>query len=507
VKSEQKVSDKIFPIRKMKLRDIVSKIDTENVSGNLDREIQDICYDSRKAKKNSLFVAMPGFKVDGHYFIDKAFSKGAVAFVTEKKVNCPSETTSIRVCSSRKALAQISNIFYDYPSKKIKLIGVTGTNGKTTVTYFLQSIFQQAKVKVGRLSTINYDLGGKIVAALTTTPESLELQKLLNEMLVKGAKYAFMEVSSHSLVLHRVEGIEFSWAVFTNLSPEHLDFHKDMEDYLKAKLILFEMMLPDKKALINIDDLRSKTVMKKASCPVITYGIDREADYRGSNLKINEKKTSFQVKINGKKEEFEIYLSGLHNVYNALAALGIAAEEGICINIIREGLRSIRKIPGRLEFIENKANLNIYVDYAHTPSSLEKVLSSLRRFTTGKLIVVFGCGGDRDPYKRPLMGKIAFKMADFAVITSDNPRGEDPENIVGDIEKGMLKEGAKKDKDYIIFVSRKKALKFALNKLRDNDTLLIAGKGHERVQIFKDKVLSFDDREVICELLREADLL
>ncbi|MBE0478496.1 UDP-N-acetylmuramoyl-L-alanyl-D-glutamate--2,6-diaminopimelate ligase, partial [Candidatus Aerophobetes bacterium] len=416
-------------------------------------------------------------------------------------------TTLIKVVSTRRALAKISNIFYDYPSQKIKIAGVTGTKGKTTITYFLQSVFRKAGVKSGRLSTINYDLGGEIIPALTTTPESVDLQKFLRKMIDNQVKYVFMEVSSHSLVLHRVEGVEFGWAIFTNLSPEHLDFHKKMEDYLRAKLVLFEMMLPQNKALINVDDDNSEKIIRKTSCQVITYGIRKQADFRASNLRMEKRKVFFHVKINGEKEEFEIKIPGVHNVYNALAAIGVATEEGISSETIRKGLQDIEKIPGRLELIENKANLNIYVDYAHTPSSLEKAISTLKNLTSGKVIVVFGCGGDRDPYKRPAMGRIAFKMADFAVVTSDNPRSESPEAIILDIERGMLEEGAKKGKDYISFVDRKEAIEYALSNLRCGDTLLVAGKGHESIQIFKDKVVPFDDRVVICQLLRKTDLL
>jgi len=491
----------------MKLKDIVERIDAENIIGSLDLDIQDICYDSRKVRENSLFVAIRGFKMDGHSFIPEAFSKGAKAFIVEKDVILPKEATLIKVPSTRKALAWISNIFFDYPSRKIKLVGVTGTKGKTTITYFLQSIFQKAGVKVGRLSTINHDLGGEVIPSSITTPESVDLQKFLKKMVANQVKYAFMEVSSHALALHRVEGVEFSWAIFTNLSPEHLDFHKNMKDYLEVKSILFKRMPPGKKVLVNIDDNSGEKIIAKTSCEVLTYGVEREADFRGLNLNTEKRKTTFEVKIKGKKEGFEIYIPGAHNVYNALAAIGLAVEEGISLEIIKKGLSSVKRIPGRLELIENKTNLNIYVDYAHTPSSLESALGSLRKLTPGKLIVVFGCGGDRDPYKRPVMGKIAFRLADFTVITSDNPRSEEPENIILDIEKGMLEEGGKKGRDYTIFVNRKEAIRYALSNLRSDDTLLVAGKGHESVQIFKDRVVPFDDRTVIRELLKEGDLL
>jgi len=491
----------------VKLKDIVFKINKEEIKGSTDIEIENVCYDSRKTRKNCLFVAIKGFKVDGHKFIPDAYAKGARAFVVEKEIPFFPDATLIKVASSRKALAEISNIFYGYPSRKLRLIGVTGTNGKTTITYFLQSIFQEKGVKTGRISTINYDLGGEIYPAIATTPESLELQEFLHKMLNNKVKYVFMEVSSHSLVLHRVDGINFNWAIFTNLSPEHLDFHHNMEDYFRAKLTLFERMPPEGKVLINTDDVYGNRIIGRTHCRIVTYGVKNSADYRATNIKIDKEKTRFQVEIDGRNEDFDIFLPGFHNVYNALAAIGLAREEGIDINLIRRGLRLVKRVPGRLERVDNKANFNIYVDYAHTPSSLEQVLISLKKTARGKLIVVFGCGGDRDPYKRPVMGKIAFNIADYTVITSDNPRSEDPESIILEIERGMIKEGARKGKDYSIFIDREEAIKFALGKLKDEDTLLVAGKGHERVQIFKDKVVPFDDREVICKLLREGHLL
>jgi len=491
----------------MKIRDIVSKIDTEDVVGNLDLKIEGVCYDSRKASKNFLFVAIKGFKVDGHVFIPDAYRKGARAFVVERYLDLPADAVLIKVPSSRKALAQIGSVFYGYPSRKLKIIGVTGTNGKTTVTYLLQSIFQRAGIKVSRLSTTDYNIGGVIYPALTTTPESLDLQELFKKMVSCKTKYAVMEVSSHSLVLHRVDGINFEWAIFTNLSPDHLDFHRNMEEYLKAKLILFETMLPDKRALINLDDPYSEQIIKKSSCRVITYGMKKEAYYCASRWGMDGEKTSFILKVGKRKEKFEISLLGIHNVYNALAAVGVALEEGIPLEIVKEGLREVKGVPGRLEIIENKANLKIYVDYAHTPQSLERVLNTLRKISKGRLIVVFGCGGDRDPYKRPIMGKIAYRLADYTIVTSDNPRSEDPEKIIFSIEEGMLEEGAKKGKDYISIVDRREAIRYALSQMGKDDTLLVAGKGHERVQIFKDKTIPFDDREVLRDLLRSSGLL
>ena len=280
-----------------------------------------------------------------------------------------------------------------------------------------------------------------------------------------------------------------------------------MEDYFRAKLTLFERMPPEGKVLINTDDVYGNRIIGRTHCRIVTYGVKNSADYRATNIKIDKEKTRFQVEIDGRNEDFDIFLPGFHNVYNALAAVGVALEEGIPLEIVKEGLREVKGVPGRLEIIKNKANLKIYVDYAHTPQSLERVLNTLRKISKGRLIVVFGCGGDRDPYKRPIMGKIAYRLADYTIVTSDNPRSEDPEKIIFSIEEGMLEEGAKKGKDYISIVDRREAIRYALSQMGKDDTLLVAGKGHERVQIFKDKTIPFDDREVLRDLLRSSGLL
>ncbi|MBC7189525.1 UDP-N-acetylmuramoyl-L-alanyl-D-glutamate--2,6-diaminopimelate ligase, partial [Candidatus Aerophobetes bacterium] len=358
----------------MKLREIISCTNVQEVVGNADIKIERICYDSRKASKNSLFVAIRGFRLDGHDFIEDAFCRGVRAFVVEKAVDFFrnfdffEKAVWIKVPSTRKALAEISDFFYGSPSNRLKVVGVTGTKGKTTVTYFLQSIFNKRQIKTARLSTINYDVGGEIIPAPLTTPESVDLQMYLKKCVDREIPYVFMEVSSHSLVLHRVEKINFRAAVFTNLSPEHLDFHRNMEEYLRAKTILFENMPSEGNAFFNIDDKKSEKIIKKTSCRIFTYGIENKADFRAENIKVEEQRTFFQVKIKGKKEDFELHIPGIHNIYNALAAIGVAVSEDIPVEFIKKGLSEIRVIPGRMEPVENKANIRIYVDYAHTPS-------------------------------------------------------------------------------------------------------------------------------------------
>ena len=316
-----------------------------------------------------------------------------------------------------------------------------------------------------------------------------------------------MEVSSHSLALHRVEGVEFDRAVFTNFSPDHLDFHKNLNEYLETKISLFKKLGKEtrkrisKRAVVNIDDSAANYIMDNTSCQIITYGIKKKADVQGKVLRVVSDGVSFILE-RGKRQRIDLSLLGVHNVYNALAAASIAFGEEIPDYLIKEGLEEVRGIPGRLESIKNTHDFGIFIDYAHTQDGLEKVLETLREITRGRLIVVFGCGGDRDSQKRPLMGRAALKLADYSIITSDNPRSEDPEEIIVQIEKGMKEEGGRKGKDYLTVTDRREAMKAALEKMKREDVLLIAGKGHERTQIFKDKIVEFDDRKVVRELLQ-----
>jgi len=498
----------------MKLKELISEVKIEKIIGNPDVDIEGLTYDSRKVKEGYLFVAIRGFKKDGHQFIPEAIKRGAKAIVLEREIETRlpgPKTPIIKVSSSRLALTRISAHFYGFPSQKIRVIGITGTNGKTTLTYLLESIFKTSGFTVGKLSTIDYNLGSGPHPSSVTTPESQDLQRMLRIMVDRGLDYVVMEVSSHSLVLHRTEEVEFDQAVFTNLSPEHLDFHRTLHNYLEAKTSLFRQLGKEAKkgankvATINIDDPAADYIIKNTSVKVLTYGIRKNSDVQGKILKMGPGGTSFLVSAGkGKEREINLALLGIHNVYNALAAISVAIEEKIDFPAIKKGLERVDKIPGRLELIENKRGYRIFVDYAHTPDGLEKTLKTLREVAKGKLIVVFGCGGDRDAKKRPLMGKIALKLADYSIITSDNPRSEDPEEIISQIERGIREEGGEKGKEYLSIVDRRKAIRKALEMMGRGDTLLVAGKGHERVQIFKDRVEEFDDRKVIRELLNEG---
>ncbi len=486
----------------MNLQELTSVLDVEKVVGPLDRLVRGLTYDSRKAKIGFLFVAISGFRQDGHNFIPEAIRKGTRVVVVEKKIlSLPPEITLIRVRSSREALAKLSSYWYGFPSRQLKLIGITGTNGKTTTTYLVEAILKKAGHKVGRISTINYDLGSGPIPSRITTPESQDLQEILRNMVDAGVDYAVIEVSSHSLVLHRVDGVQFDFAVFTNFSLDHLDFHKSIERYLEAKVSLFRERAP-KMAAVNVDDAMAHHFMKSISCPLITYGVKKEARVKGKILKTGVRGSSFLAQVD-KNEPLRINLPllGIHNVYNALAAISTAVAQAVEPLIIREGLERVKRIPGRLEYIQNKRDLDVFVDYAHTPDALEKVLKSLRQVARGKIWVVFGCGGDRDIQKRPLMGKVSLKFADYSVITSDNPRSEDPEKIVAVIEEGVREDGGHRGKDYTTVVDRREAIRTALERMKKGDTLLIAGKGHEKVQIFEDRVVEFSDSKVVRDLL------
>jgi len=489
------------------LRELITDIDVEKIAGNPDLEIEGVTYDSRKIQPNFLFVAISGFKEDGHHFIGEAIERGAKAVIVEEEIQIPfPKIVSVKVPSSRLALAQVSNRFYGFPSGQIRVIGITGTNGKTTTTYLIESILKRCGFRVGKISTIDYSLGRGFSFSSITTPESEDLQRMIRVMVDDHLDYVVTEVSSHALVLHRVEGVEFDWAVFTNFSPEHLDFHKNLDEYLEAKISLFKGLGKKMKkkvpkgAVVNIDDPVANYIMAETPCRIITYGIKKEANVRGKVLEVSFNGVHFILEAE-RIEKINLSLLGIHNVYNALAAASVGMGEEIPFALIKEGLESLRKIPGRLEPIENSQNLRVFVDYAHTADGLEKVLQALREVVEGRLLVVFGCGGDRDRQKRPLMGKVALKLADYSVITSDNPRSEDPEEIIVQIEKGAKEAGGKRERDYLVIVDRREAIKEALERMRKKDTLLIAGKGHERVQIFKDRAVKFEDKKVVQDLL------
>ncbi|MEA1964574.1 MAG: UDP-N-acetylmuramoyl-L-alanyl-D-glutamate--2,6-diaminopimelate ligase, partial [Candidatus Aerophobetes bacterium] len=368
----------------MNLKKLISNLKIEKISGNPDIEIEGLVYDSRKVRKNFLFIAIRGFKQDGHQFISQAIKKGAKAIIVEKDTPILSpDVVLIKVPSSRLALSMVSNYFYGFPSQKMKVIGITGTNGKTTTIYMLESILTTANFKVGKISTIDYNLGDKLYSShpsFITTPEPEELQRMLRTMADKKVEYVAVEVSSHSLVLHRVEGIEFDWLIFTNLSPEHLDFHKTMDNYLEAKASLFKKSESNsrektsRKAVINVDEEAGNYILRNTPYPTITYGIKERAFFQAKIVKTEIERTSFILKMKGEeKGKIDLSLPGIHNVYNALAAAAVGFGENISLSLIKRGLESLKRVPGRLELIENRRHLKIFVDYAHTQDGLDKV--------------------------------------------------------------------------------------------------------------------------------------
>ena len=486
----------------MNLKEMLIGLDGLKAKGNIDIEITGIAFNSKEVQKGYLFVAIKGFETDGHEYIKEAIEAGASAIVIEegcdlKKINIPEDVTIIMAKDTREALAIISCNYYDNPSKKLKLIGVTGTKGKTTTTYMVKTMLEKAGKKVGLIGTIETEIAGKKLKDNDrTTPESLELQKILNEMVQKGVEYAVMEVSSQSLKLHRVDGCNFDIVVFTNFSEDHISEkeHPDMKDYFESKLKLFKMC---DNGIINVDDLQvSKIPRLLPENKIMTYGIDNYCEVLAKDITITNSYVDFRVKVSDRNERVKVDIPGRFSVYNALAAICVAKKLGIASDKVIEALAEI-KVPGRSEMVPNKKEIPIMIDYAHSPESLQNILSAVKSYTRGRVISVFGCGGDRDKGKRPLMGEISGKIADFTFITTDNPRTEEPEEIVKEIEEGMKKTNGK----YKVVVDRKEAIKEAIEMANKLDIIVLAGKGHEPYQEINGTKYPFDERIIVKEII------
>jgi len=488
----------------VKLARLLSGLHEKQVFGDQDLEITGLAYDSRKVRPGFLFVAIRGYRHDGRSFIPDAVSNGAVAIVLEDDISVEEGIVRIVVPNSRATLAVLANEFYGYPSRELRMIGITGTNGKTTTAYLVEGILGQAGFKVGLMGTIEHRMAQSRQPAQITTPESLDLQDMLARIVQKGFDYAVMEVSSHSLALHRVDLVEFDVGVFTNLSPEHLDFHEHLSNYLQTKVKLFLQLgegagkASHPVALINADDRYSQYVMAHTPARVITYGIKPGADIRACNIGSTLKGVSFSLQSPAGQCDIRLKLMGDHNVYNALAAVGVGLSQGISLEEIKEGLKNVSTIPGRFELINEGQDFLVVIDYAHTEGALQEVLKAARRLTTGRIISVFGCGGGRDRSKRPRMGEISGRYSDYTILTSDNPRSEEPLSIISQIELGLKRNQG----DYRVIQDRYQAISQALSLARAGDLVIIAGKGHESCQIFKDKTISFDDRQVAREILK-----
>src|SRR6266550_93705 len=479
----------------MQLKVLTRAIAPRRVIGSLDREVESIAYDSRRVQGNALFVAIRGEKSDGHQFVDQAIEQGASVIVAEREISSP-RATCLVVDNSRPALADLSAAFYGMPAHKLKMAAVTGTNGKTTTTFLIKHICERTGMRCGLLGTVQYEIGDRILPAIRTTPEALDIQKLLAQIVNAGGRAAAMEVSSHALAQERTRGIEWDVAVFTNLTQDHLDFHRTMENYFEAKVKLFTA-LPEQKTkkktvtVINADDHYGQLLIDRIEkkTPVVTYGMGR-ADFRGSNYRMEFGGTSYQLDARGKSYLVRVPLIGRFNVANSMAAL--AAANALGINV-REAVLSLGKspqVPGRLEIVPAKRQFQVFVDYAHTPDALLNVMKTLRELEPHRLVVVFGCGGDRDRQKRPLMGEMVDQHADYAIVTSDNPRKEDPAAIIAEVEKGF------RSNHYEKIVERTKAIARAIELAQSRDIVLIAGKGHENYQEFSDHTVPFDDIQV-----------
>ena len=480
----------------MKLYEILKGIDHEILVGDLNLEIGSITWDSRNVDRNSLFIAVKNKNIDRHDFALDAINNGAIALVIEHEIpNIPENITVIKVKEARKTMAIIAKNYYGNPMEKLKIIGITGTNGKTSVSYFISKILEGFQIKCGIIGTIENTVAGQRMETNKlnpTTPDSIELQGSFAEMLCYGATHAAIEVTSSALSQDRVYGCEFDIGVFTNLTQDHLDEHGTMENYKNAKLKLFKLC---KKGVINIDDAVAADIRATAACELITYGIENHCDFRATSIKYTSSGVKFNLMHNAECRAVQINIPGRFSVYNALAAIASCYCLGLNLEDIIKGLKEVGGVPGRFQAIPNSKGVLAIVDYAHSPDGLENILTSVKEFAKGRIILVFGCGGNRDAGKRPMMGEIAGKYSSYCIITSDNPRKEEPSLIINDIEVGIAKTSCCYEK----IQDRKQAILEALHIAKAGDTVVIAGKGHENYQILKDETIHFSDEEVVRE--------
>ena len=480
----------------MKLKELLQDIHVLESNVNFEINIDAVAYDSRKVTKGSLFVAITGFASDGNRFIPMALEKGAAVVVTAKKP--AQDVPYVLVDNDRYALAMIGTNYYGHPAKSMTMIGVTGTNGKTSVTLLLKHVLEQTLgAKVGLIGTMENLVGDEVIPTERTTPESFELQGLFARMRDAGCTHVVMEVSSHALTLDRVGGVHFDVAAFTNLTEDHLDFHKTMEAYCDAKAVLFSRC---DKAVINADDPYASKMAAKAACPVTTYSL-KNGVLRADDLELHAEGISFNAVMGGETTTVSLGIPGKFTVYNALAVLGIADALHIKLTDAAAALATAKGVKGRIEVVPTPSTpYSVLIDYAHTPDGLENVLTAVKGFCKGRVIAVFGCGGDRDPIKRPIMGRIGVTESDFAIITSDNPRSEDPMAIIDDILKGINKEQG----DYIVVPERRNAIRYAMDIAKKDDIIILAGKGHETYQEICGVKYHLDEREEVAAYLAES---
>src|SRR4026209_2206726 len=480
----------------MQLKTLLSATAVRQIIGTLDRTVENIAYDSRRVQRNGMFVALRGEKSDGHEFMGQAVEKGASVILTEREEKHPGATCVV-VENTRTALADLSAIFYGRPAQRLKLAAVTGTNGKTTTSFLIKHICEKAGLRCGLIGTVRYEIGDRILPAIRTTPEALDIQELLAQIVNAGSRAAAMEVSSHALAQDRTRGLEWNVAVFTNLTQDHLDFHGTMKSYFESKAKLFTGLGSQEKkrkpvAIVNIDDRYGEQLLDKIDkrTPVITYGMGMRAEFRASNYRVESSGTSYQLDARGKSYLVRVPLIGRFNVTNSVAALAAANALGINLRDAVFSLGKSPQVPGRPELVPAKREFQVFVDYAHTPDALGNVLKTLRELLPHRLIAVFGCGGDRDRQKRPLMAEMADRLADYSIITSDNPRKEDPGAIIAETEKGF------RSNRYEKILDRTEAINRAVALAHSRDIVLVAGKGHENYQEFADYTIPFDDIQV-----------
>ena len=498
----------------MRVREFLTLQDVEQSEGTLEQEVTGLTYDSRQAAAGRVFFAVPGEKADGHDYIGEAVKRGAAAVVWSRAGTWPQAPAMVRVKNVRHAMGLWAAHFYRRPSRNLRLVGVTGTNGKTTLTYLVEAILHAAGIEPGVIGTINYRYRGREVPSHHTTPESVDLQELLAAMTANGVQAVAMEVSSHALAQERVRGLEFDVGVFTNLSRDHLDYHRDMDDYFAAKRRLFDDYLPasvkvNKAAVIYGNDERAESLIatsRTQGLAVWSYGESGPWDVRPLQMTTDVGGIRGEVQAKERRLRITSPLVGSVNLQNILGAIGVGCALGLTDDVIKRGIARLAAVPGRLEKVDNQLGIAVLVDYAHTPDALEKALRVVRQLTDKKLLTVFGCGGDRDRGKRPLMGEIAGRLSDVAVLTSDNPRTEDPSAILAEVETGVRQAGINKldrssagkdiERGYFVEADRRAAIELALSLARAGDALLIAGKGHEDYQILGQTKIHFDDREV-----------
>ena len=502
----------------MKLLQLLKNVDVLHIVGEPEGDVSSVCYDSKSCGRNSLFVAITGLLRDGRRYIPEAIERGANFIIHEGDFIPPRGATAIKVGNARRALGVLGKNLYRHPSSELCLVGVVGTNGKTTVTYLLEAILKAAGYGVGVLGTVNYRYHDKLLPAPNTTPESFEFQKIMREMKDSGVTHVISEVSSHAVDLGRVDDCAFDLGIFTNLSQDHLDYHGNMENYFQAKLRFFKEVLPaggkrrPYKMVINGDDPWGQRILKEATEPSLTFGLENEDDVRGEIISLSLEGAKAIIHSGTDALAISCPFIGMFNLYNVLAAAAAAFALHVPARFIREGIEGLKGVPGRLERVSLPGETTLFVDYAHTHDALTRVLQNLSEFRRGRIITVFGCGGNRDRGKRPLMGKAATDYSDVTIITSDNPRGEDPLEIIREIERGIETDRVRKvipeelsgyggERCFTLVPDRKKAIELAVGIAGTDDTVLIAGKGHEDYQIVGDKRLPFDDRKVSREAL------